>query len=73
MDLSHFDEHYRQETGPTVWLLMRTVALWAARRTTDCTLLLKHFGVRAVCMFGKRAWFGVDSCGPFMLVTCISV
>lgn len=55
MDLSHFEEHYRQETGPTVWLLMRTVALWAAHRTTNLTLLLKHFGVTAVCVFGTRA------------------
>lgn len=72
MDLGHFKEHYRQETGPTVWLLMRTVALWATHRTTDLTLPLKHFGVTAVCMFGKRACFGFDSCGPFP-VTCIVV
>lgn len=72
MDLGHFEEHYRQETGPTVWLLMRTVAPWATHRTTDLTLPLKHFGVTVVCMFGKRACFGFDSCGPFP-VTCIVV
>lgn len=65
MDLGHFEEHYRQETGPTVWLLMRTVALWAAHRTIDLTLPLKHFGVTTVCMFGERACFGFDSLWAF--------
>lgn len=68
---SLFEERYRQEAGPTVWLPLGTAALWAGPRTLHSPSL-KHCGWIAVCVFGKRTCFGSDFYESFPVTSILA-
>lgn len=68
---SLFEERYRQEASPTVWLPLGTAALWAGPRTLHSPSL-KHCGWIAVCVFGKRTCFGSDFYESFPVTSILA-
>lgn len=50
---------------PAVWFPRGQLALWAGHRTAKLTLSPKFWILIAVCVFGKRIYFGSDFLGCF--------